>query len=317
MQLRRNRSTRAFWDPNYVDETWIGTQVRLIPRIRGWVNTYYPGTQIGITEYNWGAEGHINGATTQADILGIFGREGLDIAARWTTPDPSTPTYKAMKMYRNYDGNKSTFGDTSVAATVANPDNLSGFAAQRTADGAVTVMAISKYLSGNTPVTINLANFNPGGTAQVYRLTSSNAITRLSDAAVTNRAISATLPPQSITLYVIPRSTTTPPAFTTSASASPSTLSPNTNTTITVTVRNTGGAVSGAIVDMEVYNAAGTRVNQQYTSSQSFTTNQQRTYTYTWRPTATGTYTVKIGVFNSNWTTNYHWNNNAATITVR
>ena len=79
------------------------------------MNTYYyAGTPIGITEYNWGAEGHINGATTQADIYGIFGREGLDFAARWTTPDTATPTYKAMKMYRNYDGNRSTFGDTSV-----------------------------------------------------------------------------------------------------------------------------------------------------------------------------------------------------------
>ena len=44
------------------------------------MNTYYPGTPIGITEYNWGAEDHINGATAQADILGIFGREGLDMA---------------------------------------------------------------------------------------------------------------------------------------------------------------------------------------------------------------------------------------------
>ena len=96
------------------------------------MNTYYyPGTPIGITEYNWGAEAHINGATTQADILGIFGREGLDMAARWTTPDATTPTYKAMKMYRNYDGNKSTFGDTSVSAAVPNPDNVSAFAAQR------------------------------------------------------------------------------------------------------------------------------------------------------------------------------------------
>ena len=58
----------------------------LIPRLRSWVNTYYPGTSIGITEYNWGAEGHINGATAQADVFGIFGREGLDMAARWTTP---------------------------------------------------------------------------------------------------------------------------------------------------------------------------------------------------------------------------------------
>jgi hypothetical protein len=97
MQLRRNRSTRSLWDPNYVDETWINDKVQLIPRLRNWVNTYYfSGTPIAITEYNWGAESHINGATTQADIYGIFGRENLDMASRWTTPDPATPTYKAM-----------------------------------------------------------------------------------------------------------------------------------------------------------------------------------------------------------------------------
>src|ERR687883_374123 len=123
MQLRRNRSTRSLWDPNYVDETWINDKVMLIPRMKNWVNTYYPGTQTAITEYNWGAETHINGATTQADIFGIFGREGLDYGARWTTPDAATPTYKAMKMFRNYDGNRSTFGDVSVQArSTANAD---------------------------------------------------------------------------------------------------------------------------------------------------------------------------------------------------
>ena len=83
--------------------------------------------KIAITEYNWGAEADINGATAQADILGIFGREGLDLATRWTTPDPSTPTYKAIKMYRNYDGNKSTFGETSVSAIGAEPGQRRGF----------------------------------------------------------------------------------------------------------------------------------------------------------------------------------------------
>ena len=34
------------------------------------------------------------------------------MGARWATPASSTPTYKAMKMYRNYDGNRSTFGET-------------------------------------------------------------------------------------------------------------------------------------------------------------------------------------------------------------
>ena len=142
-------------DPAYVDPTWINDTVKLIPRLRNWADTYYyPGTPIGVTEYNWGAENHINGATAQADILGIFGREGLNMAARWTTPAATTPTYKAMKMYRNYDGNKSTFGDVSVSASGPNPDNVAVFAAQRSSDNALTIMVISKYLSGATPVSI-------------------------------------------------------------------------------------------------------------------------------------------------------------------
>jgi len=204
-ELLRNRSTRSLWDPNYVDESWIGTQVQLIPRLRNWVNTYYvPGTPIGITEYNWGAESNINGATTQADILGIFGGEGLDLATRWTTPDPATPTFKAIQMYRNYDGAKSAFGDTSVSASVPNPDNVSAFASVRSSDGALTVMAINKYLTGSTPVTLSLANFATAPGAHVWQLTASNAIQQLADVAVSSGAITATLPQQSITLFVIP-----------------------------------------------------------------------------------------------------------------
>ena len=203
MQLLRNRSTRGLWDPNYVNESWIGTQVQLIPRMKNWVSAYYPGLPIAITEYNWGAEGHINGATTQADIYGIFGREGLDMATRWTYPDPSTPTYKAMKIYRNYDGNRSTFGDTSVSTTTANPDNLSSFGATRSTDGALTVMVINKVLSGSTPVTVNLAHFSAAGSAQVWQLTSTNAITQLASVPATT-SVSLTVPAQSITLLVIP-----------------------------------------------------------------------------------------------------------------
>jgi PKD repeat protein len=182
------------------------------------VATYYPGLKTAITEYNWGAEGHINGATTQADIYGIFGREGLDIATRWTTPDASTPTYKAMKIWRNYDGNKSTFGDVSVAASAPNPDNLSAFAATRSADGALTVMVVSKVLSGSTPVTVSIANFPAAGTAQAWQLTSANAITRLPDLAFSGSSFTASVPAQSVTLYVVAGGTpNTPPTAVASA----------------------------------------------------------------------------------------------------
>jgi len=210
-QATRNRYTRILWDPTYSDPSWEGTLginggvEEWIPLMRNWVNTYYPGLQIGCTEYNWGDEPNLNGATAQADVEGIYGVYGFDFATRWTVPTNPSPTYLAMEMYRNYDGNLSTFGDTSVAATVANPDNLSSYAATRSADGALTVMVINKQ-KGTTPVTVSLANFANTGTAKAWQISSATqtSIASLGNVTVANNSISATVPSQSITLFVIP-----------------------------------------------------------------------------------------------------------------
>ncbi len=42
-------------------------------------------------------------------------------------------------MQRNFDGQYSTFGETSVAAAVPQPDDLSAFAALRATDGALPI----------------------------------------------------------------------------------------------------------------------------------------------------------------------------------
>lgn len=273
MQLLRNRSTRSLWDPNYTDPTWINDKVRLIPRLRQWVDTYYDaGTPIGITEYNWGAESHINGATTQADILGIFGREGLNIGARWTTPDASTPTYKAMKMYRNYDGAKSAFGDVSVAASGPNPDNVAVFASQRTSDGALTVMVISKYLSGATPVTLALSNFAHNGTARVYQLTSSNAIARLADLSFsTSPAFS--VPAQSITLLEFPTGTPNAPPVAVATATPSSGIAPLTVTLSAVGSSDPDGTITSYswVFGDGTANGAGASVSHAYQTAGNFT----------------------------------------------
>jgi hypothetical protein len=209
------------------------------------------GTSIGIStetgrEYNWGAEGHINGATTLADILGIFGREGLDMASYWTAPDPSTPTYKAFKLYRNYDNAGSGFGDTSVSAVAPDPDSLAVFAALRQADGALTLMVVNKVTS-DTVANLHLANFSAGGSAQVWQLTAASVITHLPDAVVSTTpgvTLTATLPAQSVTLFVAPPAVTvtlkvngvhpTPPVVTTSGPY---------NLTITIPPTTYSGAV--------------------------------------------------------------------------
>jgi hypothetical protein len=229
LQGLRNRSTRSLWDPSYQDESWIGgTQpdnghVQLIPRLKQWVINNYPGTHVGITEYNWGDEDHINGATAQADILGIFGREGLDLGVRWTSPTAGSPVYNAFKMYRNYDGLHSRFGDLSVSATGVNADELATFAALRSSDRAMTVMVINKT-TDSTPVTVNLSNYAPGVTAQRWQLDAANAIARIMpDVGVAGASLSVTVPAQSITLFVIPGSYVDAPTGTTASATSGST----------------------------------------------------------------------------------------------
>ena len=63
---------------------------------------------------------------------------------------------------------------------------------------------MAKVLSGSTAATVSLANFQPAGAAQVWQLTSANAISRLSNIAVGGTGVSLTLPAQSVTLLVIP-----------------------------------------------------------------------------------------------------------------
>ena len=200
VQLLRNRSTRSLWDPNYVDESWINDKVMLIPRLRAWADAFRPGTPIGITEYSWGVENDMNGATAQADVLGIFGREGLDFAARWTAPARGSLVSKAFQMYRNYDGLGKTFGDTSVRTTVPDPDTLAAFGAIRSSDNALTVIIVNKDLSQPTTVDVQVANFRSNGDAQRWQLTATNGIERLSNASVPG---TIQVPAQSVTLLVV------------------------------------------------------------------------------------------------------------------
>jgi hypothetical protein len=81
----------------------------------------------------------------------------------------------------------------------------------------------------------------------------------------------------------------------------------------------TSGSTRTALVDVEIYAPNGTKVHQTYFDAQSFTAGVTKKYTVTWRPpgnAATGTYTVKVGVFSAGWGVLYAWNNSAGTFRV-
>lgn len=241
-QALRLRSTRGLWDPTYVDESWINEAVRLLPRMREWVDQNYPGTQVAITEYNWGALDHINGALAQADVLGIFGREGLDLATLWAPPKATQPGAFAFRLYRNYDGAGSAFGEQSVSATSSDQGQLAIYGARRSRDGALTLILINK--TNNTlNSTLTLANFTPSAQAQVYRYSGVNltSIVHEPDLAMSGNPVSLSVPGTSMTLLVLPPATviaTPTPTGTATTTATP-TATPTATTTPTATPQPT------------------------------------------------------------------------------
>jgi hypothetical protein len=190
VQQARLNSTRVFWDPTYTDPNYTDPNnrtnsaapfpVQIIPTAQAWIARDYPGTKLAFTSYNWGGVDGISGALAQADILGIFGAYGLDLAAIWwntfnptNTAEMQVPILNAFVIYRNYDGKHSQFGDMSLSAQSANQGMLSVYAGKRTADQAITVVVINKTY-GDLISTLSLANFTPTAPAKVFLYSAAN-----------------------------------------------------------------------------------------------------------------------------------------------
>lgn len=107
----RLRMTRSWWDPTYVDESWIGTnqwynsepnitEVQLIPRMQALIAKNYPGTKLSVSEWSSSDDTDITGGLVTADSLGIFGLYKLDAATYWEGVDSNGPVGLAFWLYR-------------------------------------------------------------------------------------------------------------------------------------------------------------------------------------------------------------------------
>jgi len=175
----RLQAARSLWDATYIETSWITSccglgPINLLPRLQAKIDAHYPGTKLSISEYNYGAGGDISGGIAQADVLGVFGREGLFAASMWPMSSSTTYIYAGFAMYRNYDGNGATFGDTSIAATTSAVDKTSVYASVSSQDPAnIVVVAINK-LTKPQVAGITLNHTAQLTAADVYTLTSAS-----------------------------------------------------------------------------------------------------------------------------------------------
>lgn len=202
------RSTRALWDPTYVDESWIGEPVRLIPRMKELIAKDYPGTKLSLSEYRWGEYNSMSSGLAHADVLGIFGREDLFHAAFWIAEADSfeeTPIHFAFRMYRNYDGNGSKFDDYSVMTASTDQDKVSIYASTNESDTEMTLILINKTFKPQAPK-LDIRNFPVGNVTGIYEYSQKDPkhIVNLSPAEPFSKAFFApSLSPFSVTLIRI------------------------------------------------------------------------------------------------------------------
>jgi hypothetical protein len=195
--------TRSLWDPRYRDPSWIDHTIRLLPRMRDWVQRDYPGTKLSLSEYNLGlgvtASRRLQ-SVIEADTLGIFGQQRLSLATFW--PESSSPVpAAAFAMFRNYDGHHHTFGDVSVGATSSGRGRLSVYAAQHGGHGPLTVVVVNKTDQALRSH-LSLHHFQAGPRAATYSY-AGHGIQRLPATSVSSGGFTRTYPPQSVTLVAL------------------------------------------------------------------------------------------------------------------
>jgi hypothetical protein len=223
----RVQAPRSLWDPTYVETSWIsqwgtwqgspGTMgpVKLLPRVQRDIDDFKPGTKIAITEYNYGGGNHISGAIAEADVLGIFGREGVFAASWWELDSGSSFVNAAFDMYRNFDGKGGQFGDTSVSADTSSIANSTIYASVDSSDP--TKMILVAINRTGSPLDTGLAVTSDlrFDRAEVFQLTSSAASPVQKEDILIDQvnAFRYTLPAYSVSTLVLHAVTTLPGDF--------------------------------------------------------------------------------------------------------
>jgi len=163
---RRIRSTRALWDPEYVDESWIAEPIALLPRLRGWIAEKDPGLGVVIGEWSFGAERHPSGGLAVAEALGRFGREGVEAAFYWTYPADGSFAFHAFRAFRDFDGEGARFEEQGLA--VRDAPGVSLFAARDASRRRLTLVLLNLHPSRALDASVRLDGCGLPGTRRVF-----------------------------------------------------------------------------------------------------------------------------------------------------
>ncbi len=205
----REQAPRSLWDMSYSETSWIqqslGGPIYLVPRMTQKIGQHYPGTALSFSEWNYGGGTDISGAIATADVLGIFGAYGVEMAMLWPLNGDESFTYAAFQAYRSYDGKGAAFGDVSVDATTTDVPDSSVYGSIASSDASkLVVIAINKATTTKVAGVV-IEHPTVYTKAAVYTVTASGGAAPVAAPGITAVATNAfryTMPAQSISVIV-------------------------------------------------------------------------------------------------------------------
>jgi hypothetical protein len=174
---------RDLWDPAFHDDNnsnpWVyqelgNSPVRILPRLQAKIDSEFPAMKgLSITEYEGGGWNHIAGTIAQADMLGIFGTQGLFAANLWPPGGAYDYALAGFRVFRGFDGANATFGNVSVQATSSDISKVAVYAStDTTTAGRLVFVAINRSTSSEVT---EIDGLPLAGTAYMYQITAASA----------------------------------------------------------------------------------------------------------------------------------------------
>ncbi len=208
-RVARVQAPRTLWDKDYIENSWIGqtgqAHLPLIPKLEASINSFYPGTKLAFTEFTYGGENDISGGIAISDVLGIFAKYSVYFASFWQVQGPSSYVSAAYKIYRNYDGNNSTFGNLFVPSQSNDSVDCSIYSSIVKGDNKIHLIVINKNFTKSITGNFSINSPKQILSGEVWELDSTSSQIHLPVAVnnIINNPFSYTLPPASVCHFVL------------------------------------------------------------------------------------------------------------------
>ena len=208
--MMRMRLTRELWDESFYIESWLARPAFYLRWARQLIAKHAPWLNLSCTEWNYQKDfkdDDVVGAVISVDAIGVYAREGVDLANKWSSPKPgSVADYALLHFLHNYDGQGSSIAGATYVEVHTSSDQIGAHGFLSSDDQRVHVLLICRQYEGEVRVEVPVPEVDvryQSELVSLYRLDAQHIVPASPESiAPTSGKVVVTMQPASAVLVV-------------------------------------------------------------------------------------------------------------------